>query len=963
MTGLLTAVLGLVTAGAWVWLLLRSFSARQKAAAILYEQREWFRLTLAVIGDAVIATDTEGKVTFLNAVAQSLTGWTEEEARGTPLETVFKIASEETRKTVENPALRALEEGRIVGLANHKVLISKTGNEYSIADSAAPIRNAEGTITGAVLVFRDISERRKADMEGADRNRLTALRADTSAALNMSDDPRIALQQCTASLVRHLDVAFARIWTLDAAGTVLELRASAGLYTHLDGPHGRVTVGEFKIGRIAQNRQPLLTNDVPHDPNISDPAWAEREGMVAFAGYPLLVGEEVVGVMAMFARVPISENVLEDLRPIAASIAQFIHRKRAEAALRESNERVTNVLASITDAFVTLDKEWRFTFLNQRAQEIVFPLQEPGAILLGRNLWQDFPDLVGTIIEENCRRCMDEQVTVSFELYYPPLDGWYEVRAYPAKDGLSVYSQDISERKRTERALSESDERYRAATAAVSDLIWTNNADGLMQGEQRGWGDFTGQSRDEYQGYGWSKAVHPDDAQPTIDEWNRAVAEKRVFVFEHRVRRRDGQWRLCSIRAVPILTAEGTVREWVGVHTDITERKRDEERLRQLAAELSEAHHRKDEFLATLAHELRNPLAPIRTGLQLMKLAGPQNAEKVHSMMDRQVTQLVRLIDDLMDVTRISLGKFELRKERVQLADVLNSALETSRPLIERMGHQLTITLPKQSLIVDADMTRLAQVFLNLLNNAAKYSDPGGHIHMNVERQGSEAVVTVKDTGIGIAADQLPRIFEMFTQLDHSLEKSQGGLGIGLTLVKTLVEMHGGRVEARSEGPGKGSEFVMRLPVAVEASRPQDSGNEAEQHVKSSHRILVVDDNRDGADSLSEVLRIMGNDTRTAYDGQEGVDVAGEFQPDVLLLDIGLPKLNGYEVCRRIRKQSWGKNIVLIAVTGWGQDDDRRRSKEAGFDHHLVKPVDPQALMKLLAGLDGDKPGYVGMRS
>ena len=329
-------------------------------------------------------------------------------------------------------------------------------------------------------------------------------------------------------------------------------------------------------------------------------------------------------------------------------------------------------------------------------------------------------------------------------------------------------------------------------------------------------------------------------------------------------------------------------------------------------------------------------------------------------MMERQLTQMVRLVDDLMDVSRISRDKLELRKELVPLAAILNSAVETSRPLIEQMGHQLTVTLPQQPLLVDADTTRLAQVFLSLLNNAAKYGDPGGHIQLNVERQGSDVVVTVKDTGIGIAADQLPRIFELFTQVDHSLEKSQGGLGIGLTLVKRLVEMHSGRVEAKSEGPGKGSEFIVRLPVVVEASRPLESGREAEQHVTSSHRILIVDDNRDGADSLSEILRVMGNDTRTAYDGQEGVDVAGEFQPDVLLLDIGLPKLNGYEVCRRIREQSWGEGVVLIAVTGWGQDDDRRRSQAAGFDHHIVKPVDPHALMKLLAGLDGDVPGQPG---
>ena len=381
-------------------------------------------------------------------------------------------------------------------------------------------------------------------------------------------------------------------------------------------------------------------------------------------------------------------------------------------------------------------------------------------------------------------------------------------------------NMDVTDRRRVEKALRESNERYRSATAAVSDLLWTNTADGLMEGEQPGWQAFTGQSREEYQGYGWSKAVHPEDAQATIEAWNRAVAEKRTFEFEHRVRHRDGEWRVCSVRALPILNADGTIREWVGVHTDITERRRDEEKLLRLAAELSEADRNKDEFLATLAHELRNPLAPIHHGLQLMKLSGAQKAtvEQARAMMERQLSQMVRLVDDLMDVSRISRSKLELRKERLPLAAVLDRAVETSRPLIEQMGHELTVTVPKQPLIVDADMTRLAQVFLNLLNNAAKYGDRGGHIQLNVERQGSDVVVTVKDTGIGIAADQLPRIFEMFMQVDRSLEQSQSGLGIGLTLVKRLVEMHGGRVEAKSEGPGAGSEFEVRLPIAIEAS-------------------------------------------------------------------------------------------------------------------------------------------------
>jgi CheY-like chemotaxis protein/two-component sensor histidine kinase len=320
--------------------------------------------------------------------------------------------------------------------------------------------------------------------------------------------------------------------------------------------------------------------------------------------------------------------------------------------------------------------------------------------------------------------------------------------------------------------------------------------------------------------------------------------------------------------------------------------------------------------------------------------------------MQRQLEQIVRLVDDLLDVSRISTGKLELRKERVALATVIRSATEASRPLIDRMGHRLTVTVPDQALTVDADPARLGQVVVNLLNNAAKYMDRGGRIWLAVERQGSDVLVSVKDTGVGIAASHLTGIFQMFSQVEHSLNRSQGGLGIGLTLVKRLVELHGGRIEARSDGPGKGSEFVVRLLLVVEASGPMSTLEEGEPcPLRSSLRILIVDDNRDTASSLGMLLRIMGNDIWTAHDGARGVEMAEEFRPDVLLLDIGLPKLDGYQACRRIREQDWGRRMVLIAVTGWGQDEDRRRSHEAGFDHHLVKPVDPQALMKLLAGL------------
>ncbi len=323
-------------------------------------------------------------------------------------------------------------------------------------------------------------------------------------------------------------------------------------------------------------------------------------------------------------------------------------------------------------------------------------------------------------------------------------------------------------------------------------------------------------------------------------------------------------------------------------------------------------------------------------------------------MMDRQLNHMVRLVDDLLDVSRITRGKLELRKERVELATIVQNAVEASRPLIDQQGHRLSITLPPTPIYLEADATRLAQVLQNLLNNAAKYSDKGGHIWLSAEQQTEELVIRVKDSGIGIPASHLPRIFEMFSQVDSALEKAQGGLGIGLSLVKGLVEMHGGTIAARSDGPGQGSEFIVRLPPLIErkaASSQPDQTAEAAQSKGAQFRILVVDDNEDSTGWLATMLEMMGNEVRTAHDGEAGIAVAAEFRPNLILMDIGMPKMNGYEAAHRIRQEPWGKQPIIVALTGWGAADDRRRTQDAGFNRHLVKPVDPAEIEKLLAEL------------
>jgi signal transduction histidine kinase/CheY-like chemotaxis protein len=364
--------------------------------------------------------------------------------------------------------------------------------------------------------------------------------------------------------------------------------------------------------------------------------------------------------------------------------------------------------------------------------------------------------------------------------------------------------------------------------------------------------------------------------------------------------------------------------------------------------QLREADRRKDDFLATLAHELRNPLAPIRTGIDILRMTGADSqARPVLPMMERQLTHLTRLLDDLLDVSRISRSKVRLHVERVDLRHTVEAAIETSRPLIEEMGHELTASLPSEPLWVDADPVRLAQVLSNLLNNAAKYTPAGGKIALKAERLGDEVEVRVRDNGLGIPRERLDSIFDMFTQLESPVSNLKGGLGIGLSLAKGLVALHRGTIEARSDGPGRGSEFRVRLPAG--ASRATDAVHEQPLPTRRAKlSIVVVDDNRDAAASLATVLELMGHEVSVAHDGESAIPLANEVRPQAMLVDLGMPGIDGYETCRRIRSEPWGESMRMIAVTGWGQDEDRRKSAIAGFDEHLVKPVNPDTLVELL---------------
>ena len=519
---------------------------------------------------------------------------------------------------------------------------------------------------------------------------------------------------------------------------------------------------------------------------------------------------------------------------------------------------------------------------------------------------------------------------------------------------------DVTEDVRRERALRQSEERFRLAADAVDGLIYDADMTSGRVDRTRGLFQLLGYRPDEAPPTfdWWIEQVHPDDRGRLLEEAALRQGEGGRSIAEYRVRHRDGHYVHVVDRGMAAGDESGKVARFVGCAQDVTE-------VRQAEESLREADRRKDEFLAVLAHEIRNPLASIRNSLRLMGRidgdGGPDDEaesirrESERAMAERQVAHLARLIDDLMDVSRISLGRIELRKRPIELGMVVERAVEAVRSPILRRGHDLSVELPGGPIHLEADATRLEQVFGNLLGNAIKYTPPGGRIGVWAGVDGGEVVVKVRDTGLGIGPEMVPKVFEMFVQDGNHSGHSQGGLGIGLGLSRSLVELHGGRISARSEGPGLGSEFEVRLPLSTTGDpkpvEPVRDGRSDPGPSTPRRRILVVDDNEAIARSLARLLeRAHGQDVRVAHDGPSALELAWEFRPEVVLLDIGMPGMDGCEVARRLRQHPEFASTFVVALTGWGQESDRRRSQEAGIDRHVVKPIDPDKLGELLAG-------------
>jgi PAS domain S-box-containing protein len=514
------------------------------------------------------------------------------------------------------------------------------------------------------------------------------------------------------------------------------------------------------------------------------------------------------------------------------------------------------------------------------------------------------------------------------------------------------------ELRRAIEELRQSEERYRTLINEIEDYaIYRTDIDGRPTTWNEGVKRVLGFDEDEFIGLDLSVAIFTREDQDTgaaRRELDQAAAAGKVINDRWMVRR-DGTRFYATGITTSLRDAAGNLIGFTKVKRDQTEAKRLEDALEQRNIDLSEADRRKNEFLAMLAHELRNPLAPMMNAMRIIQMAGgdPETLRTASGMMERQIGQMVRLVDDLLDVNRISRGTIELRKARIELASVVAHALEAVRPQVEARAQQLHVSLPQGPIHLNGDPARLTQVVGNLLNNASKFTEERGTIELAVSRAGARAVIRVRDNGIGIPADQLPLIFGMFVQVDSSLGRAKGGIGMGLTLVKQLVELHQGTVEATSPGLGKGSEFVVSLPLLADPPLTTAAGLRFASTAPSrTRRILIVDEDRDAAESLAAVLGLAGHMTEVARDGFTALDRARAFLPDVVLLAIGLPVLSGDEVARRIHGERWGEKMVLVAMTGWGHEYDRERSRAAGFHGHLVKPVRHDALMKLLAEME-----------
>lgn len=1082
---------------------------------------------LESITDAFCALDSEWRFTYANKQCEPLLRRSTEGLIGKNLWEEFPEA---------------------VGSLSHEQYLKAVAEQISVTfeDYFAPldtwfeVRAYPAADGGLSVYFHSINER-------AERRHLERISSDIGNALVQNTSLRVLLDRCARHLVEDLDVAFARIWTLNADENVLELQASAGLYTHLDGAHSRVPVGKFKIGLIAEERRPHLTNDVANDPRISDKEWAVREGMKAFAGYPLIVADRLVGVMSVFARHALREGTISAMASVADGIANGIERKRSEAALSQSEEQYRLVAETANDAIITIDHRSTILFVNRAASRIFGHEQDQ---MLGKSLTMLMPEYLREVHRAGQERYL-KTGKKHLQWDHVEVPGLHQAgHEFPIelsfgeykKDGKHVFigiARDISQRKLAEDTLRESEQKFSTLAETVPQLVWMAERDGSIFWYNRNWYDYTGTTPEEMEGWGWQAVHDPAILSSVMERWKASIESGESFEMEFPLRGRDGEFRWFLTRVNPSRGADGQIVRWFGTNTDIDVQRRLDQRNRfiieldesvralespeditltlarllgehlgadrcayaevesdedhffipgdytregvhsivgqyamsQFGAEvlrlmranqpysvnnvftdervtesdlaayeqtgiqavicvplhkngrfaacmavhqqvprvwksedielvafvanrfwesierarivkslheslLREQHARqiaegankiKDEFLATISHELRTPLNAILGWTSLLRSGlSPEASERAIETVERNARAQAQLIDDLLDISRIISGKLRLDVTNVELERLIHSALETVRPAADAKNVRLQVLIDPNAGPVSGDAGRLQQVFWNLLGNAVKFTPKGGRVQIKLERVNSHVEISVSDTGNGIAPEFLPYVFDRFRQADQATTRTQGGLGLGLSIVRQIVEMHGGTIRVESEGEGKGSTFFILLPRLAAFPRHRDT-EQVREHPKVSDefvsidcapeldglRVLIVDDEADARDLLQEVLEMCGSEVVTSDTAAEALTEIRGGKFDVLISDIGMPGEDGYSLIEKVRSltDAEGGRTPAIALTAYARVEDRIRALKAGFQAHLPKPVEPVELAAVVASL------------
>jgi PAS domain S-box-containing protein len=1088
---------------------------------------------LESITDAFFTLDRDWRFAFINRQGEQLLHRSRAELLG---ESIWKEFPEAVGSTFYKQYHLAVSEQKSVTFEEF----------YPPLDTWFEVR-AYPSSEGLSVYFHNISERRQAEEAHLEHSRIAALTGDIGNILAQDYSTDELLGQCAEILVRHLDAAFARIWTFKADENVLQLRASAGLYTHLDGDHARVPVGKYKIGLIAEERQPHMTNDLLNDPRLSDKKWAEREGMKAFAGFPLIVGDRLVGVMCVFAKHELTKMSLDAMAAVSNGIANGIERKRVEAKLRYSEEQYRIVAETASDAVISIDERSTILFINRAAERIFgYTIEQ----MSGNNLSMLMPEYLRHLHMAGQQRYIKTgERHVNWEHVEVPglhRDG----HEFPLEISFGEYlnnnrhifigiARDISERKRAESLLRQSEEQFSTLAETVPQLVWIADPDGFITWYNQNWYNYTGTTLEDMKGWGWQSVHHPNMLSWVVEKWKFSIEYGEPFEMEFPLRGADGAFRWFLTRVNPQRDADGKIIRWFGTNTDIDEQRRldlrnrfimqldesvraletpeeitvtlaqllgehlevdrcayaeveaDEDHffitgdytrgnvpsikghysmsqfgtevLRLMRADqpyvvddvdndkqvtesdlaayrltniqsvicvplhknnrfaacmavhqtvprhwtteeielvafvanrfwesiersrvvkslheslareqearqtAEQANKIKDEFLATVSHELRTPLNAILGWSNLLRNGNmdSQAATNAVQVIERNARSQSQLIDDLLDVSRIITGKLRLEIRSIELSSVIEAAVDAVRPAADAKNIRLQTILDTKTATISGDAERLQQVVWNLLSNAVKFTPKNGRVQVRLERVNSHVEITVSDTGKGIEPEFLAYVFDRFRQADQTSSRAQGGLGLGLSIVRQLVEMHGGTVQVESEGENRGSSFIVNLPLSIASPRAENEEERFHPTISKKFvsldcapelnglRVLIVDDEADSRELLQLILEECGSEVKAAGSAKEALLALTEERFDVLVSDIGMPEFDGYYLIKEVRALPAENNgrIPAVALTAYARIEDRVRALTSGFQVHAAKPVEPVELAAIVASL------------